>query len=149
MASTKSKSKASPNGKAAPVTAVAKDASANAAAAARKVRGPMIAAGAAAAGLAGGVALGTRHGSKRRALFAPRRRLLGVPIGPKSGALRTVELLRDGAKQLNSATSQISGTTDDVREIREQLEKVNRQSPIEVALDALTHRRGAHKREGG
>jgi hypothetical protein len=110
-----------------------------------------LAAGAAAAGLAGGWAVGSRRVSKRhgrRPLLAPRQRLLGVPVGPKSGVLRTVELLRDGAKQLNSATSQLSGATDDVHEIREQLEKVNRQSPLEVVLDGLTHRRGAHRREG-
>jgi hypothetical protein len=34
-----------------------------------------------------------------------------------------------------------------VHEIREQLDKANRQSPLEVVLDGLTHRRGAHKRE--
>jgi hypothetical protein len=61
--------------------------------------------------------------------------------------MRTLELLRDGAKHLNSATEQISGPAEDVREIREQLDKVNRRSPLEVVLDGLTHRRGAHKRE--
>lgn len=58
-----------------------------------------------------------------------------------------MELLRDGARHLNSATTQVSGTAEDVREIREQLEKVNRKSPLEVVLDGLTHRRGAHKHE--
>jgi hypothetical protein len=148
MASTKSQSQRSPNGKAGPVGAAVKDAGDTAAAVARRARGPMWAAGAAAAGLAGGVALGARRGAKRGRLLAPRRRVLGIPIGRKSAALRALELLRDGAKQLNSATGQISGTTEDVREIREQLEKANRQSPLEVALDGLTHRRGAHKHEG-
>lgn len=109
-----------------------------------------MAAGAAAAGLAGGLAVGARLGSKRsrrRPLLAPRRRVLGVPIGPKSAAQRTFELLRDGARHLDSATGQLSGPADDVREIREQLDRVNRQSPLEVVLDGLTHRRGAHKRE--
>jgi hypothetical protein len=148
MASTKSRAKSSPNGDTATVGAAVKDASDTAAEAARRARGPMLAAGAAAAGLAGGLALGARRGSKRRTPFARRRRVLGVPIGPKSGVLRTVELLRDGAKHLDSATSQISGTTDDVRELREQLEQVNRRSPLEVVLDGLTHRRGAHRHEG-
>lgn len=149
MASTKPQSKPSPNGQAATVGATVREVGDTAAAAARRARGPMLAAGAAAAGLAGGWAVGSRLGSKRRglgSLLAPRRRrLLGVPIRPKSGALRTAELLRDGAKQLNSATSQVSGTADDVRQIREQLELVNRRSPIEVVLDGLTHRRGAHQ----
>jgi hypothetical protein len=113
----------------------------------RRARGPMLAAGAAAAGLAGGLAAGSRR--HRRGLFDRRPRLLGVPIGHKSGALRAVELLRDGAKHLDSATSQLSGAGDDVRQIREQLDQANRRSPLEVVLDGLTHRRGAHKREGG
>jgi hypothetical protein len=103
-----------------------------------------VAAGAAAAGLAGGLALGSRRGN---GLFTPRRKVLGVPIRRKSRALRTLELMRDGAKHLSSATDQMSGTAEDVREIREQLEKVNRKSPLEVVLDGLTHRRGAHKGE--
>jgi hypothetical protein len=110
-----------------------------------------LAAGAAAAGLVGGLAAGSLRPSKRRrrGLFIDRRpKVLGMRIGPKGGALRTVELLRDGAKHLDSATGQLSGTTDDVREIREQLDQVNRRSPLEVVLDGLTHRRGAHRREG-
>lgn len=60
-----------------------------------KSQATMLAAGAA-AGLAGGLAAGSRRGFKRRrGLFDRRPRLLGVPIGPKSGALRTVQLLRD------------------------------------------------------
>jgi hypothetical protein len=116
----------------------------------QRSRGPMLAAGAAAAGLAGGFAAGSRLGSKRRGLgrvLSPRRKMLGVPIGRKSGVVRAAELLRDGAKHLNSATNQVSSTTDDVHEIREQLDKANRQSPIEVLLDGLTHRRGGHKNE--
>jgi len=147
MAATKQRSKPSTNGTSAGVGASVKEAGDTAVAAARKARGPILAASAAAAGLAGGLAVGSRRGSKRRGLFAPRRRILGVPIGSKSGALRTVELLRDGAKHLDSATGRLTGTTDDVHEIREQLDRVNRQSPLEVVLDGLTHRRGAHKRE--
>jgi hypothetical protein len=151
MATTKQRAKQpSPNGKAATAGAVVKDVGDTAATVARRARGPLLAAGAAAAGLAGGLAAGSRLGAKRRGrgwLLAPRRRVLGVPLGPKSGARRAVEMLRDGAKHFDSATSQMSGTTEDVRQIREQLEKANRQSPLEVVLDGLTHRRGAHKRE--
>lgn len=104
---------------------------------------------AAAAGLAGGLAAGSRRGSKRRIGRLDRRpRLLGVPIGPKSGALKAFELLRDGAKHLDSASSQVSGAVGDVRELNDQLDRLNRRSPLEVVLDGLTHRRGAHKREG-
>jgi hypothetical protein len=43
--------------------------------------------------------------------------------------------------------NQASNTADDIRAIREQLEQTNRRSPVEVLLDGLTHRRGAHKLE--
>ena len=51
------------------------------------------------------------------------------------------------ASELGSATNRVSATTDDVRQIREQLDQANRQSPVEVLLNGLTHRRGAHKHE--
>ncbi len=80
-------------------------------------------------------------------LLDRRPRVLGIPIGRKSRALRALELLRDGAKHLDATTDRLSSTTDDVHAIREQLDQTNRQSPIEVVLDALTHRRGAHRQE--
>jgi len=139
MAATKTKSTTSSNGGPASI-----------ATAARRARGPMLAAGATAAGLAGGLALGSRAKPKRRgvsALLAPRRRVLGVPVGRRSGVVRSAKALGQVARELNSATSQVSTTTDDIRQIREQLDKANRRSPLEVVLDGLTHRRGAHKRE--
>ncbi len=110
----------------------------------------MVAAGATAAGLVGGLALGARLGSKRRglsALVSPRPRVLGIPIGRKPGLTKAAEALGQAARELGSATSRAASATDDVREIRDQLDRVNRQSPVEVVLDGLTHRRGAHKRE--
>jgi len=118
---------------------------------ARRAKGPALAAGAGAAGLLGGMALGSRLTSKRRgvaALLKPRPRVLGVPVGRKSGLAKTAEALGKVAHELGSATSQVSAAGDDVRELREQLDKANRQSPLEVVLDGLTHRRGAHKHEG-
>jgi hypothetical protein len=115
---------------------------------AAKAKGPALTAGAAAAGLAGGLALGTR--SRRRGvrgLLAPRRRVLGIPLGRKSGFVRTAQALGEVARSLGSATNKASATTDDIHQIREQLDKTNRQSPLEVVIDGLTHRRGAHKRE--
>ena len=60
-------------------------------------QGPMLAAGATAAGLAAGLALGSRTSSKRRgvgALLAPQRKVLGVPVGArKSAVVRTAEAL--------------------------------------------------------
>ena len=115
-----------------------------------KATKPMLAAGATAAGLAGGLALGSRAASKRRglaALLAPRRRILGVPVGRQNGVVRGAKALGRVARDLSSATGQVSSTTEDIREIREQLDKANRRSPLEVVLDGLTHRRGAHKCE--
>ena len=51
------------------------------------------------------------------------------------------------ASELSSATRRASATADEVRQVREQLDRVNRRSPVEVLLDGLTHRRGAHKLE--
>ena len=110
----------------------------------------MLAAGATAAGLAGGVALGSRMTRRPRglaALVTPRRRVLGIPLGRKSGLVRTAQALGRVAREVGSATSQVSATTDELREVREQLDKANRQSPVEVLLNGLTHRRGAHRRE--
>jgi hypothetical protein len=124
--------------------ATAKEAGNAVAGATRTAKGPVVAA---AAGLVGGVALGARLRSGRRGLFRPRPRVLGVPIGRKSGLRWTVETLGKAAKELGSATRQVSSTTDDIHQVREELEKANRQSPVEVLLDGLTHRRGAHRRE--
>ena len=66
--------------------------------------------------------------------------MLGVPLGRKRGSLTALALLGKAAQELSS-------TSDDVRQVREELEKANRQSPVEVLLDSLTHRRGAHRRE--
>jgi hypothetical protein len=62
--------------------------------------------------------------------------------------VRTAELLRDGARQLDSATGRVTGSREELRQVREQLDQVNRRSPLEVVLDGLTHRRGAHRQEG-
>ena len=108
--------------------------------AARSAKGPLLTAGVAAAGLASGVALGSRLGSKRRRIF-------GLPIGRKRRSAVTAGTVVKAARGLGSAARQASRTTDDVREIRDLLDQANRRSPIEIVLDGLTHRRGAHKRE--
>jgi hypothetical protein len=141
MEATKTGSSPSSNGNAASTAvAKAKQAGDSVATVARKAKGPAITAGATAAGLAGGLALGARMGSKRR-------KILGIPVGRKSGLTRTAEALGHLARELGSASNQAAATTEDVRQIREQLDKANRRSPLEVVLDGLTHRRGAHKRE--
>ena len=103
----------------------------------------MLAAGATAAGLAGGLALGSRMSSKgrRRAPHRARR-----PVGRRSGLIKTAQALGTVASEMSSARHQASVATDDIHQIREHLERENRRSPIEVVLDALTHRPGTRKR---
>ena len=85
-----------------------------------------LAAGAAAAGLAGGLVLGARVRPVRH---------------------RKARASARGARSAVAAVSKASTTADDIRAIRQQLEQTNRRSPIEILLDGLTHRRGAHKLE--
>lgn len=149
MAPTKTTS-ANGSAAASTVSAKAKQTGGSVATAARRAKAPMLAAGATAAGLAGGIYLGSRMPHRSRglgALVTPRRRVLGIPLGHKSGLVKTAEALGRVARELGAATNQVSSTTDEVRQVREQLDKTNRQSPVEVLLDGLTHRRGAHKRE--
>jgi hypothetical protein len=131
----------STNGSAASTAAAkAREAGGSVASAAKSAKGPALAAGATVAGLASGLVLGTRMSSSRR-------KVLGLPIGRKRPMVRAAEALGKVAKELGSATGKAAATTQEVREVRDQLERVNRQSPVEVLLDGLTHRRGAHKRE--
>jgi hypothetical protein len=91
----------------------------------RRARTPLLAAGAAAAGLAGGLALGSKLGRKQSRAHA----------------------LAEGLKRAVDTVEKASVTANDVRLLREQLESLNRRSPVEVLLDGLTHRRGAHRAE--
>ena len=106
--------------------------------------------GYAAAGLAGGLALGTRlaPGRKIGPLAVRRRRVLGVPVGRKPASVAAAHALAGGVQRLASAGSHVSRAADDIHELRAQLEQLNRRSPVEVLLDGLTHRRGGHRREG-
>ena len=126
MAATQTRSNSGSESTSEGLAAKGRQASESVVTAARRGKGPLIAAAAGAAGLAGGFALGSRRASKHRAL---------------TGVLRAL------AKEMGSATKAASNTSDDVREIRRQLKDGNKQSPIEVLLDGLTHRRGAHKEE--
>ena len=56
--------------------------------------------------------------------------------------------LADGVRRAAAAAERASTASDDVHAVRDQLEALNKRSPIEVVLDGLTHRRGAHKSEG-
>jgi hypothetical protein len=87
----------------------------------------VLTAGAAAAGLAGGLLLGSRIGLARR---RSRKTLVWA-----------------GAKRVVATVAKASHTADDIHAIRQQLEQANNRSPIEVVLDGLTHRPGTRKRQ--
>jgi hypothetical protein len=109
----------------------------------------MLAAGATAAGLAGGLALGSRMTSKRAGFgsrLRSRRTVFGVPVRRRSGLIKTAQALGKVASEMSSARNQASVATHDIHQIREHLERENRRSPIEVVLDGLTHRPGTRKR---
>jgi hypothetical protein len=72
--------------------------------------------------------------------------MLGLPVGRRSGLIKTAQALGKVASEMSSARHQASRATDDIHQIREHLKRENRRSPIEVALDALTHRPGTRKR---
>jgi hypothetical protein len=73
--------------------------------------------------------------------------VLGVPVGRRPASVAAAKAFADGARRLADAAGRLSSSADDVHQIREQLELSNRRSPVEIVLDGLTHRRGAHKAE--
>ena len=107
----------------------AKDAGESVASIAQRSAGPALAA---AAGLAGGLFIGSRVTSGR-----------GLINRRRSGAVVAFA----GARHLAAMAGKASNTADDIHAIREQLENANRRSPIEVVLDGLTHRPRTGKRE--
>jgi hypothetical protein len=121
--------------------AKAKEAGDAVATAARRAPAGALAAGAAAAGLAGGLVLGARARPGRSLMKTTK--VLGVPVGRRGRA----RAIARGARRAAAAASKASSTAEDIRAIRQQLEHANRRSPIEIVLDGLTHRRGAHKLE--
>jgi hypothetical protein len=98
-----------------------------------KAKVPTIAGGAALAGLAGGLALASTR--------ARSRKVLGVPIPPRNGLAKTSKSLGRVAGQVGSASRQLAVLTEEVRRTREQADKAERRSPVEVLLSGLTNRK--------
>ena len=96
--------------------------------AAKKAKAPLVAGGAAAAGLAAGTFLGSKLRAHRRP------HVLGLPM-PRGSELKS------GVKQAARAGQWMAGMQADVRAVRAQAEQSQRQSPIEVLLSGLTSRR--------
>jgi hypothetical protein len=117
---------------------------------ARRTPGPVRAAGFAAAGLVGGLALGSRVAARRaplKFLTHPRRSVLGIPVGREPTAVAAARALVENTRRMTDAGKHVSRTAEDIHELRRHLDQANRQSPIEVLLNGLTHRRGAHRAE--
>jgi hypothetical protein len=132
MAATRTRSRASTSNGPGAVSSIpkARATGSTVAKTARGAKGPALTAGATVAGLAGGFALGSWKASKTRR-------------GTAKFARAAVQL----AQELGSLTSEVASARDDARELHQLLRQANRRSPIEVLLDGLTHRRGAHKNE--
>jgi hypothetical protein len=95
--------------------------------AAKKAKTPLVAGGAAAAGLATGTALGALLRGNRRP------RVLGFPI-PRGDEMKA------GAHQAVRVGRWLYDLESDLRSLREHAEGSRRQSPIEVLLSSLTSR---------
>jgi hypothetical protein len=95
--------------------------------AAKKAKAPLVAGGAAAAGLATGTALGALLRGNRRP------RVLGFPI-PRGDEMKA------GAHKAVRVGRWLHDMESDLRLLREHAERSRRQSPIEVLLSSLTSR---------
>jgi hypothetical protein len=79
--------------------------------AASKAKAPIVAGGAAAAGLLGGLVIGSR-------VLTPRKKVLGMPIARKGFDLKPV------AKEVHKAGKQLGRLTDEMAQARKQAKKV-------------------------
>jgi 1-aminocyclopropane-1-carboxylate deaminase/D-cysteine desulfhydrase-like pyridoxal-dependent ACC family enzyme len=79
--------------------------------AAQKATTPLVAGGAAAAGLIGGIVLGKR-------VLGPRRTVLGIPVARNGLSLKPM------AKEVSKASKQIGRLTDELTQARKQAKKV-------------------------
>ena len=78
---------------------------------ASKAKSPLVAGGAAAAGLLGGLVLGSR-------VLTPRRKVLGVPISRRGFDMKPV------AKEVHKAGKQLGRLTDEISQARKRAQKV-------------------------
>jgi hypothetical protein len=102
--------------------------------AASKARTPLLASGAAIAGVAGGIALGTRQ--TRRSKLLQRRPK--VKIGPKV-KIDSHDLTK-AAKEVGQFGLDVGQLASELRRNREAADGAKRRSPIEVVLQGLTSR---------
>jgi hypothetical protein len=101
--------------------------------AASKAKTPLLAGGAALAGLAGGVAIGARGMRQRK--------VMGVPMPRRSAMKKSTKNLASAAKDVGKFGQQVGELSGEVRRTREAMNSSKRRSPIEVVLEGLTSRR--------
>ncbi len=110
----------------------AKDAGHAVGSAASKAKIPLVAGGAALAGAAGGLALGTRHRRRHGAFGMAMPRRPQVKVSSRD--------LAKVAKEVGSAGAQVSRFASELQQAREA-NGSRRRSPVEVVLEGLTTRR--------
>jgi hypothetical protein len=99
---------------------------------ARKAKTPLIASGAALAGAAGGLALGSRNARGGKILGALR---------PHKPRMRTSSHdFAEAAKSIGQFGAQMGELATELRRTREEAGSEKRRSPIEVVLEGLTAR---------
>jgi hypothetical protein len=101
--------------------------------AADKAKVPLLAGGAALAGVAGGLALGARHGRRHKGIGLPVPRRPQVKV--KSGDVAKA------AKEVGNFGAQLGHLANELQQARNSTNGGKRRSPIEVVLEGLTARR--------
>jgi hypothetical protein len=97
-----------------------------------KVKGPALAAGAALAGVAGGMAVQSKRDSGRK--------VLGMRLG--NGVGKTGKNLADAGQSVGRFTENLGEFAAEMRKMREAIDnRAKHRSPVEVVLQALTARR--------
>jgi hypothetical protein len=110
----------------------AKDAGQAVARTASKAKMPLLAGGAALAGAAGGLALGTRQ--------AHRKRGRGMAVRRPHLKMNSHDLAR-AAKGVGAFGAQMGHLASEMQRAREEGNGARRRSPVEVVLEGLTSRR--------
>ena len=131
-ASSSTASKASKNGNAKASNGNGKTSGFDVASVARKAKTPLIASGAALAGAAGGLVLGSRSGRGEKIMGALRPHKPRMQMNSHD--------LAEAAKSIGQFGAQMGELATELRRTREEASSEKRRSPIEVVLEGLTAR---------
>lgn len=101
--------------------------------AADKAKIPLVASGAALAGVAGGLVLGTRHARRHRGIG------MAIPRRPQM-KVKSADVAK-AAKEVGSFGAQLGHLANELQQARESTNGGTHRSPLEVVLEGLTARR--------